>query len=73
MEKKTIFCLEGNVQSVSGYTLKISNLPKGSCPELKRDLWKHFSEVIQIEWILKNSDRRKKMAILSNTMSLTFK
>jgi len=53
MEKKTIFYLEGNLQSADGYTLKVSNLPQGSCTELKKDLWRHFSEVKENNNIVK--------------------
>jgi hypothetical protein len=45
MEKKTGGYLEANINSVDGYTIKVSNLPERNREELRRDLWKHFSQV----------------------------
>jgi len=45
LQKKAVYNLEDSLNSVDGYTLKISNLPSKNRSELKRELWKHFSEV----------------------------
>ena len=48
MEKKTVSKLEGNINTVDAYTIKVGNLPERNRAFLKKELWKHFSQVIQI-------------------------
>jgi len=46
LQKKAVYNLEDSLNSVDGYTLKISNLPSSKHrAELKRELWKHFTQV----------------------------
>ena len=45
-ERKTVMNIEGNVDSVDGFSFAVSNLPTKNPQELKRELWKHFSKVV---------------------------
>lgn len=45
LEKKTAGHLAENINSVDGYTVKVSNLPEKNREELRRELWKHFSQI----------------------------
>lgn len=45
-ERKTVVNIEGNVDSVDGFSFAVSNLPNKNSQELKRELWKHFNKVV---------------------------
>jgi len=45
LQKDTTIKLAESLNTVDAYTIKVKNLPEKNRVELRRELWKHFSQI----------------------------